>query len=216
MKNIVKDTVILLLITLISGVALGAVYNVTKQPRAKQEELAENQAYKNVFPEAVSFEEYSDLGDDIGEFITDMDKKTKEKDENNSNKDINAKIDSVVTALDKDGKSIGYVITVTDSEAYGGDIRFTVGISNEKVIKGISFLSIKETPGLGMRADEDEFKNQFKNKSVDYVKYTKSGASSDNDIDALSGATITSNAVTNGVNAAIYCFYYITGGKADE
>ena len=52
----------------------------------------------------------------------------------------------------------------------------------------------------------------FKNKKADYFVYSKSGASADNEINAISSATITSNAVTHGVNAAIYCVKYITGG----
>ena len=62
--------------------------------------------------------------------------------------------------------------------------------------------------GLGMRADTDDFKNQFKDKNVEAFSYTKSGASADDEIDALSGATLTTNAVTNGVNAGICCFNY--------
>ena len=59
-----------------------------------------------------------------------------------------------------------------------------------------------------MRADTDDFKNQFKDKNVEAFSYTKSGASADDEIDALSGATLTTNAVTNGVNAGIFCFNY--------
>ena len=59
-----------------------------------------------------------------------------------------------------------------------------------------------------MRADTDDFKNQFKDKKVEAFAYTKSGASADDEIDALSGATLTTNAVTNGVNAGICCFHY--------
>ncbi|MFR3834629.1 MAG: FMN-binding protein [Eubacterium sp.] len=52
----------------------------------------------------------------------------------------------------------------------------------------------------------------LKIKKADYFVYSKSGASADNEINAISSATITSNAVTHGVNAAIYCVKYITGG----
>ena len=88
----------------------------------------------------------------------------------------------------------------------------TVGITNDKTVKGISYLSLSETPGLGMRASEEGFKNQFSDKSVDYFKYVKTGKSADNEVDALSGATITTNAVTHGVNGAIYCVDYLMGG----
>ena len=80
--------------------------------------------------------------------------------------------------------------------------------ASDGTTKGISFLSLSETAGLGMRADTDDFKNQFKDKNVEAFSYTKSGASADDEIDALSGATLTTNAVTNGVNAGICCFNY--------
>ena len=72
-------------------------------------------------------------------------------------------------------------------------------------------LSISETAGLGMRAKDDSFTSQYTNKKVDSYKVTKQGASSDNEIDALSGSTITSKAVTNGVNSALVAFKNISG-----
>ena len=94
------------------------------------------------------------------------------------------------------------VVTVTDHEGYGGDIQFTVGISNEGVVTGISILSIDETAGLGMKADTDEFKSQFVGMSAEQpIAYTKTGE--EGKIDAISGATVTTNAMVNGANAAI-------------
>lgn len=79
-------------------------------------------------------------------------------------------------------------------------------------MNGISILSIGETAGLGMKANTDNFKKQFQDKKVDKFKYTKTGASSEDEIDALSGATITTNAMTNGVNAGLCAFQYVEGG----
>ena len=87
---------------------------------------------------------------------------------------------------------------------YGGDIQFVMGVKMDGTLNGISFLSIGETAGLGMKATEDKFMDQFKNKNVSKLSYTKNGALADDEIDALSGATITTNAVTNGVNAGLY------------
>ena len=83
-------------------------------------------------------------------------------------------------------------------------------------VTGISFTNISETAGLGMKAKEDSFKDQFKEKKVESFQYTKSGAEKDEEIDALSGATITTNAVTNGVNAGIAYFRYVSGGAVNE
>jgi len=217
MNKIIKDTLILLVITLISGTALGFVYNFTKEARAMQEEKVKNEAYKTVFKEASSFGAAISVDDDaLSKYILDRDVKTKSEDSSYENDTINAQINEIVEALDKDGNVLGYVITVTDNEAYDGAIKFSVGITKEGIVNGISYLSISETPGLGMKATEDSFIENFSNKDVDYFKYTKSGAVADNEVDALSGATITTNAVTNGVTAAIYCFDFITGGDGNE
>lgn len=217
MNKIVKDTLILLVITLIAGVSLGFVYNVTAEPRAKQAEKIKNEAYRTVFPDAQSFGNPIEFNaDELDSYIKDADAKTKASDADNANSPINATIDEAVEALGENGKVLGYVITVTDNEAYDGQVKFSVGISNDKTVNGISFLSISETPGLGMKAGEESFINQFKNKNVDYFKYTKTGDAADEAVDALSGATITTNAITNGATAAIYCFDYLTGGEGNE
>ena len=109
---------------------------------------------------------------------------------------------------DASGATIGLVEIISTTEGYGGGMQFSMGIASDGTTKGISFLSLSETAGLGMRADTDDFKNQFKDKNVEAFSYTKSGASADDEIDALSGATLTTNAVTNGVNAGICCFNY--------
>lgn len=71
-------------------------------------------------------------------------------------------------------------------------------------VSGIEFLTITETAGLGMNAQKPEWKAQYAGKNVEEFSVTKSGASADNEINAISGATITSNAVTGAVNAAVY------------
>ena len=121
-------------------------------------------------------------------------------------------IDEVMTAFDSSDNEIGYAFTITTSEGYGGDIQFAMGVQADGTLNGISILSIGETAGLGMKADTDAFKDQFKNKNVEKFKYTKSGASAEDEIDALSGATITTNAMTNGVNAGLCAFQYMEGG----
>ena len=101
-----------------------------------------------------------------------------------------------------------------DITGYGGDIKISVGILSDGTVKGIEMLEISETAGLGMKADEDEFKNQFKDKQVEKFSYTKSGEDGDDKIDALSGATITTNAVTNAVDSALVYFQNVLGGSA--
>ena len=116
-------------------------------------------------------------------------------------------INEISESLDASGNVIGYVITVTDHEGYGGDIQFSMGIAMDGTLNGISLLSISETAGLGMKAG-DILVPQFADKKVESFTYTKSGATNDSEIDAISGATITTKAIVNGVNAGLEYFRY--------
>ncbi|MDD2972201.1 MAG: RnfABCDGE type electron transport complex subunit G [Lachnospiraceae bacterium] len=202
-KSMLRDALILLAITLVAGLALGFVYEVTKAPIANQELKAKNDACAEVFKDATSFESYEFDGDAARAVLDDAG--LAEED-----------IDEVMTALDDGGNQIGYVLTVTSHEGYGGDITFSMGVKNDGTLNGISILSISETAGLGMKAKTDEFGEQWKDKKVDKFEYTKSGATADNQIDAISGATITTNAMTNGVNAGLAYFASIEGGSGNE
>ena len=102
------------------------------------------------------------------------------------------------------------------NEAYDGDLEVSVGIAADGTVTGIEMLSISETAGLGMKADEADFKDQFKDKKVEKFSYTKSGESGDDKIDAISGATITTNAVTNAVDSALIYFQNELGGGVNE
>lgn len=188
-RESIKNTFSLMLITLIAGVLLGLVYEVTKEPIANEKQRTKEEAYKAVFADADSFDavDIESTKEIIGEY----------------DDDYNADIDEVMTAKDSAGMLIGYVLTVTDHEGYGGDIQFAMGVRTDGTLNGISFLSIGETAGLGMKATEDTFKDQFKDKKISKFTYTKNGSTGDDEIDALSGATITTNAVTNGVNAGL-------------
>ena len=202
MKNkIVKDTLALTVITLVSGLLLGLVNDITAGPIASQQAKEKEEAYKAVFADAASFETVTS-GED-----TDLESYLDE----NGYKAQN--IDEVMLAKDDQGNELGYAFTVTTAEGYGGDIQFAMGVQDDGTLNGISILSISETAGLGMRATTDDFKNQFKDKNVEKFTYTKTGATSDDEIDALSGATITANAMTNGVNAGLAAFRYEKGGS---
>lgn len=202
MKNkIVKDTLALTVITLISGLLLGVVNDITAGPIASQQAKEKEEAYKAVFAETASFEVVTSGEDaDLESYLDENGYKAQS-------------IDEVMLAKDDAGNELGYAFTVTTSEGYGGDIQFAMGIQDDGTLNGISILSIGETAGLGMRANTDAFKDQFKDKKVDKFEYTKTGATADDQIDALSGATITTNAMTNGVNAGLCAFQYEKGGN---
>jgi len=200
-KSLISDCIRLLIITLVAGLALGFVYNVTKEPIAAQNEKAKQESYKTVFSDAASFEpvDFSDSQ------IQDLCKK---------NGITGITMTEIMAAKDDSGADIGYVFNVTSSEGYGGDIQLAVGIQSDGTLNGYDTLSISETAGLGMNATKDEFKNQYKGIKAEQLEVVKdgSGASDDSKIDAISGATITSRAVTGAVNT---CLAYATaeGGK---
>ena len=201
MKSMLKDAGILFAITLVAGLLLGCVYQITKEPIARQEALAQENACREVFSDAESFEAVTDFTEEAAQTVL------------NEGGYSAASVNACQEAKDASGTVLGYVLTVTTHEGYGGDIQFAMGIQDDGTLNGISILSIGETAGLGMRANTDAFKDQFKDKKVDKFEYTKTGATADNQIDALSGATITTNAMTNGVNAGLCAFQYEKGGN---
>ena len=196
MKSMIKDAVILFAITLISGLLLGVVYEVTKEPIAVQKALRKNKACKEVFQDAVNFEAMELAAPETGE-------------------KAEATINEVSAAVAEDGSVLGYVLDITTHEGYNGDIQFTMGIRMDGTVNGISLLSIAETPGLGMKAEE-VLKPQFAEKNVSLFTYTKTGAMSPDQIDAISGATVTTNAMVNGVNTGLEFFKTELGGGANE
>lgn len=203
MKNkIIKDALALTLITLVAGVALGGVYEITKDPIAKQEAQAKAEAYEQVFTDAAAFEEVK-MDDTLIQTIRDQLDQEGYKAQS---------IEEVMRAEDQSGETLGYAFTVVTSEGYGGDIQFSMGVQNDGTLNGISILSIGETAGLGMNADTPAFKDQFVGKQVEKLQYTKNGATQDDEINAISGATVTTNAMTNGVNAGLCAFRVMEGG----
>ena len=203
MKDMLKDAAILFVITLISGLVLGFVYDLTKEPIAAQEVLKKNEAYQKVFPEAESFEEQTEaVCAEATALVT--------------GQGYDAAVEKLAAAYNSAGELLGYVITVTDHEGYGGDITFAIGISNDGSCSGVSILSIAETAGLGMRAEE-VLVPQMSGKDLNApVGYTKSGNAGENEVDAISGATITTEAFVNGINAGQIVFTEMLKGKGES
>ena len=189
MKEMLKNTLILLIITVVAGALLGVVNENTKGIIAQREAEDKKAAYKEVFTSAADFRSKEAFMDDI------IRAKLSE------NGFAAESIDELCEALDQSGSVLGYV--------------FTMGIKNDGTVNGISILNISETAGLGMEADK-VLKPQFAGKNVESFIYTKTGAAADNEIDAISGATITTNAITNGVNCGLYYFNNYLGGADHE
>ena len=210
MKNIIKDACILFAITLVAGILLGLVYNVTKDPIAQQNEKAKQKAYQEVIADADKFEALD------GSYASDKVAETAKTVLSASATDFSKDEVSEVVAGIKNGKIIGFVVTVVAHDGYGGDIKFTVGISTDGKVLGVSFLSISETAGLGMRAKQDpSFTSQFTAKSdavASFSVVTDGSASESNaNVDAIGGSTITSKSVTKGVNYALAVYKLVAG-----
>lgn len=197
-NSAVKDAVIITVICLVAGILLGLVHGITAAPIAAEEAKNRNAACQAVFEDAKTFEDVNFDKDSMDKALADADLSKTE-------------VNTVSAAKDDSGKQIGYVIDVTNTEGYGGDIEIMAGISNDGTMNGIQFLSISETAGMGMKAKDASFMDQFKGLKASQIKYTKTGKSADDEIDAVSGATITTKAVTKAVNGALTAFALVNG-----
>lgn len=185
LKDILVPTITLFVICLIVSALLAGTNALTKGPIAENELKKSQDAMAAVCPEAASFEE------------------------------INSADYQAYKALDESGKIIGCAVTVT-SKGYGGDVAVMVGISSVDggMVTGVEILSHSETPGLGANAVSEDFRNQFTdNPSLHGFSVVKDGTGgSEGKIDAITGATITSNAVTGAVNEALNIYMSLYEG----
>ncbi|WP_124067954.1 RnfABCDGE type electron transport complex subunit G [Clostridium sp. E02] len=189
-----KDAFVLFLITLFSGFLLGGAYQITKAPIEKATVAANLEAYKAVFPDADDFQTKDEMAKSIEtcneELLT--------------QKFGKVGVEKALEAVDESGNVLGYVITSYSDDSYGGTVRISVGIKEDGTMNGIEFLTISDTPGLGLKAEEPAFKDQYAGKNSESLTVVKSGNAGDSEINAISGATITSSATTNAVNAALF------------
>lgn len=193
-NTIIKDALILFAITMVAGFALGLVYEVTLPAIQERRLQAKLDAYKTVYGEAADFAE----DETLNQLLVESSQKVLE-----DKGYENIQIDEVRMAVDGAGNKLGYIVLVTTQEGYGGAITVLVGYTMDGVVNGIEILTLNETAGLGAKAAEKSFKDQYANKQVKEFVVTKTGASSEDEIDAISGATITTDAVTGAVNAGI-------------
>lgn len=176
-KEMLRLGLILFLITAIAGLLLGVAYESTKDIIAEKKEAVNQAAYKEVLPEATELSRM-ELPEGVSENIIEV------------YEDANA----------------GYAIKVMGS-GYGGDMEMAMGLTREGEIVAIKIISSSETAGLGQKASDESFKGQYTGKDASMVlEVTKQDAAADNQIEAISGATITSNAVTEAINEGL-AFY---------
>ena len=191
--TIPKPAITLCIITLVAGAALSGVYALTKDTIVAQKLAKEQESYKAVCAEATEFVNDEAIDAKIAELAggiygTDFGK---------------AYINKALIGKNAAGETVGYVISATSGDGFDGNIVMSIGLDVNGVVTGIEFTTISETAGMGMKVTEAEFKDQFLGDDVDSFVVNKAGGSTEpNQIDSVAGATISSRAVTNAVNAA--------------
>ena len=192
MGDIIKPGLTLFVIALVAAALLGFVNVVTAPAIAQNKIAAKQKAMAEVLPQT---KDNSFSGNYILEPMP----------------------DTGVTGynISLDGQdAVGFAITVREP-AYSGVIELLVGVDIEGIVTGVKLVEHNETPGLGANADKPAFRDQFIGKSGQ-LTVTKNGQAGQQEIDAVTSATITSKAVTKGVNDALafYELYLLTGGGA--
>ena len=182
--RIPKPVIALTIIAILAGLALSGVFSMTKTTIEEQELAKEREAYKAVCPAAASFDEAEGAKDAI-----------------DAMKGEATRVNEALVAKDEAGNIVGYALNVT-GKGFGGDVTMALGLSADGAITGISFTELSETAGLGMRADEPAFKEQFNGKSGQ-LTLVKGDASGEQEVSAITGASVTSGAVISAVNAGL-------------
>jgi electron transport complex protein RnfG len=193
MKDIIKLGLVLLFVCMVAAFALGLTNEVTKGPIADNIAEANRQARIAVFPDASEFTLIA-TSDESAEYEAhDMAEKFLAD---------NPVVAEVYEAISTTGDKLGYVIR-TRPNGYGGAIDVIIGFSLDGVITGVRVGDHQETPGLGAKAKTEDYYNQYLNLKADgAIQVIKEEVSGQNAVQAITSATITSDAVTLGVNAS--------------
>jgi electron transport complex protein RnfG len=188
--SILTLTLSLVIITVCAGLILGLVYGITKEPIARQQELKETLARQTVLPQADAFAEIDMAGMDVSDEY---------------------QIIQQVYEGTSSGQSVGYTMSVV-TKGYSPNLTLTIGIGADGKVTGVDIGSHEETPGLGANATDPAFLGQYTGADgpLTVVK-TPTGATGE--IEAITGATITSKAVTDAVNLSMGFFEDYLAGK---
>ena len=182
-KEVLKVGFILFAITAIAA-ALLAFVNAKTEPLVEKNALIKEQnAMNSVMEDAKTFDEM-EITSDIEKIAT----------------ELGGEVEKAYIAKDASDNIIGTCI-ITKTTGYDVGIETVTGVDINKTVTGIDIIAMNETPGLGANAKNDDFRAQYIGKTGT-VGVSKS-SSDDTNIQAISGATKTSNGVTNGVNIAL-------------
>ncbi len=186
-ENPIVLSAVLFVISVIVALLLAFTNSVTKDKIAENIKQEQNVAKKEVLPGASTFTELA-------------------------YQDESGLVRGLFEGKDAGGKTIGWCVNVAPN-GYGGAIDIMVGVLDGGVISSIKVVSHSETAGLGAKVQEPKFASQFAGKTGEKsISVIKSGTPKEHEIVAISGATITSTAVKDGVNAAMSVVRHLTGG----
>jgi len=181
MRDIIRLVVVLTLVCVVAAIALARVYDFTKEPIAMQRRLAKLRAVEAVLPEHENQPDQNTV--DVG--LGDGDTRT------------------VYLGLSEERVN-GLAFEVTNSEGYGGEIVAMLGLDPNGTIFGVEIVRLAETPGLGAKIANPEFRSQFKGKSLTNTNFMlkKDGG----DLDQITGATISPRAIVKGIKEGLEFF----------
>ncbi len=183
-ENPVVLSAVLLVISVIVALILSFTNSITADKIAENTQKEQDAAKKEVLAEAKVFEDVK-YADDL--------------------------IKAVFKGKDEMGAPVGWCVNVAPN-GYGGEIDIMVGITADGKLSGIKVVSNSETAGLGAKCTQSEFSGQFAGKNAP-LSVIKNGEAESDEIVAITGATITSKAVTTGVNAAFEAINKIGGAQ---
>jgi len=191
MRDILEMVIVLGIICVVAAFSLARVYDITKDPIARQQRLARMQAVNAVLPP-------HDNEPDRDAVQIPLDTSTDTR-ANEGNARAGSKTVLVYKGL-QSGKLNGVAFEMS-AAGYGGDIKVMMGLGIDGTINGIEIVSMSETPGLGAKVTAPVFKKQFQGKSLQNARFNvkKDGG----DFDQISGATISPRAVVKAVREGL-------------
>lgn len=191
MKDILKTGLTLFVICAVAAFALALTNSVTEDKIQMQRHLANEKAKMEVLPSAATFEDVE--GDELA--------------------DITSKFSPVIevyVGYDASNEVVGYVFK-SKPTGFGGPMEIITGIDAQGNVSGVRMGNHQETPGLGARAKEPGFYELYNGKSAaGHLGVAKSNPT-ETDIQSITGATISTVAINDGVNASIDAYHYING-----
>jgi electron transport complex protein RnfG len=198
LRSIIKPAIVLLIICLVVTASLAFTYAITRDKIEERAKLDAENARREVLADA----NYFNRVENIERFI-------------DKNPELNI-VKEVYEGV-KDNASVGYAFMVVN-KGYGGDMNVTVGINNKGEITGVKIGNNSETPGLGLKVTDEAFRSQFVGFAPsEPLQVVKGEKAKQEEIEAISSATISTRAVTKAVQAAVDMASQLLeeGGKAE-